>query len=184
MPNSFDIKLSKFLSKILRHTPEDVDLKLDEHGWAKVSELMQKAQSSLKFTLDDLYRVVQQNDKQRFAFDSTKQKIRASQGHSLKVDLGLELLEPPAQLFHGTATRFLHGIYDQGLKPMSRDYVHLSDNYQTATVVGARHGKVIVLAVDAAAMYKAGFQFFKSANGVWLTKHVPVWFLAEALPSS
>lgn len=171
-------KISKFLSLVLRHKPQVIGLDLDDNGWAETQELLEKlAKNNRKIDLETLEEVVANNDKKRFAFNADKTKIRASQGHSIEVKLGYAPVEPPEILFHGTATRFLDSIQKQGLLKGNRHQVHLSQNIETASNVGSRHGKVIVLKVKALDMYKAGFEFFISENQVWLTDHVPVEYL-------
>lgn len=172
------VRTSKFLSLVLRHQPEKIGLNLDEQGWADVAELIRLAnQDGHQLTPELLQRVVSENDKQRFAFDDDGLKIRASQGHSVEVDLDLPSTEPPAILYHGTASRFLDSIRATGLNSASRQHVHLSRDETTATKVGARHGRPVILIVRAAEMFAAGHQFFRSANGVWLTEVVPVQYL-------
>lgn len=169
-------KVSKFLSLILRHKPETINLKLDENGWAFVSDIL--SNTKLKFSREDLEEVVATNDKKRFVFDEFKTKIRASQGHSLKtVDLNLEAISPPLYLYHGTVVKYIDGIKRQGLKKMSRQHVHLSKDKDTAINVGLRRGKPIILTVRALEMCNNGHQFYKSENGVWLTERVPVEFI-------
>jgi putative RNA 2'-phosphotransferase len=171
-------KTSKFLSFVLRHKPETIGLNLDENGWVETQELLEKlAKNNKKIDLQSLEEVVANNDKKRFAFNADKTKIRASQGHSIEVNLGYTAIEPPEALFHGTATRFLDSIQEQGLLKGNRHQVHLSKDMGTATNVGSRHGKVVVMKVKALEMHKAGFEFFVSENQVWLTDHVPVEFL-------
>jgi putative RNA 2'-phosphotransferase len=171
-------KSSKFLSLVLRHKPETIGLDLDKNGWAETHVLLEKlANNNHGIDLKTLKEVVANNDKKRFAFNADKTKIRASQGHSIKVKLGYTVVEPPEMLFHGTATRFLESIQKQGLLKGNRHQVHLSKNKDTATKVGSRHGKVVVLRVKAAEMHKAGFEFFVSENQVWLTDYVPVEYL-------
>lgn len=162
---------SKFLSYVLRHKPESIGLGLDPEGWASISELIDKA--SIPITLELLNEVVTTNDKKRFAISSDGLFIRANQGHSIKVDLGLEPKEPPEFLYHGTATRFLTSIKEKGLVPKNRQYVHLSIDQETAVKVGQRHGKPVVLTIPALQMHKHGHQFFQAQNGVWLTDNVP-----------
>ncbi len=163
---------------MLRHRPDKIGLTLDAQGWADVDELLHKAnQHGVALTRDRLQQVVAQNDKQRFAFNADGTRIRASQGHSIQIDLGLEPIAPPQLLYHGTATRFLTSIRQQGLLRGQRDHVHLSPDEATARKVGARHGEPIVLVVNAEKMHVAGFTFYRSANGVWLTDHVPVEYL-------
>ena len=172
------VKISKFLSLVLRHQPGKIGLTLDAQGWADVGELLSKAnQHGVALTRPLLNKVVEQNDKQRFAFDAGGTRIRANQGHSINIDLGLEPIAPPECLYHGTATRFLESIRQQGLLRGRRDYVHLSPDEETARKVGARHGEAIVLVVKAAEMHAAGFVFYRSANGVWLSDHVPPEYL-------
>lgn len=171
-------KISKFLSLILRHKPAIIGLDLDENGWAETEDLLEKlAKNNKKIDLKTLEEVVANNNKKRFAFNADKTKIRASQGHSIDVKLGYTPVEPPETLFHGTATRFLESIQKQGLLKGNRHQVHLSKNIDTATNVGSRHGKVVVLKVKALEMHQAGFEFFVSENQVWLTDHVPVEYL-------
>lgn len=172
------VKVSKFLSFILRHQPGAIGLTLDEHGWADVAQLIDLAKkdgTTLTKTL--LEKIVATNDKKRFVFNADKSKIRASQGHSLEVDLDLPPQQPPNYLFHGTATRFLASIRDRGLIPGSRQHVHLSLDKSIAMKVGQRHGKPVVLKIRSEAMDQAGFVFFLSDNGVWLTEAVPPEYL-------
>jgi putative RNA 2'-phosphotransferase len=172
------VKLSRFISKVLRHQPELIGLSLDAGGWAQVDELLQGAQKAeVPLTRELLDRVVAENDKRRFAFSEDGQRIRASQGHSIPVDLGLAPLCPPEVLFHGTALRFLDSIHRSGLIPRSRQYVHLSADAQTAQRVGQRHGSPVVLTVQAGQMQADGLLFYRSANGVWLTLSVPARYL-------
>lgn len=172
------IKISKYLSKHLRHKPEKIGIQLEEGGWVEVATLLAAAaQNGFPITLSELHEVVANNNKQRFAFDPTGRKIRANQGHSVEIDLQLEPQIPPDVLYHGTATRFLELILREGLQKMQRHHVHLSADEATARNVGARHGKPVVLRINAQAMAQAGFQFYCSANGVWLVEHVPVAFI-------
>ena len=170
------VKVSKYLSKHLRHQPERIGLKLDEGGWAEIETLMAAATAhGFRFTREELDHVVTHNDKRRFAIEGTR--IRASQGHSVEVDLGLPSAIPPAYLYHGTVARSLDAIRAEGLRPMNRHDVHLSPDRETATRVGARRGHPVVLSVDAAAMHRDGHVFRVSANGVWLTASVPPRYL-------
>jgi putative RNA 2'-phosphotransferase len=172
------VKLSKFLSLVLRHKPETIDLSLDENGWADVDQLLYLAnQKQTPLTLEILEEIVLTNEKKRFAFSENKSKIRANQGHSIDVDLALISQQPPQELFHGTATRFLESIRDRGLISGSRQHVHLSLDKNTAIQVGKRHGKPVVLTISAEAMNREGFVFFRSENGVWLTENVPIEFI-------
>lgn len=168
------VKISKFLSYVLRHNPDAIGLTLDPHGWTSVDELLGKAEAAgTPIERGLLLRVVNENDKQRFALSEDGLRIRANQGHSLKVDLALPESQPPAILFHGTADRFLDSIRAAGLVAGSRHDVHLSTNRETAEKVGQRHGVPIVLAVDAERMSNDGYRFRCSENGVWLTETVP-----------
>ncbi|WP_449063545.1 RNA 2'-phosphotransferase [Planomonospora algeriensis] len=170
------VKVSKYLAKHLRHQPERIGIELDAHGWVEVDVLLTAAAAhGFPISRAELEQVVADNDKRRYAIDGGR--IRASQGHSVPVDLDLPPAEPPAFLYHGTVARNLAAIRDEGLRPMSRHHVHLSPDRETATRVGARRGSPVVLAVDAAAMHAAGHEFRLSANGVWLTGHVPPSFI-------
>ncbi len=172
------VTVSKFLSRVLRHAPEDLGLSLEPGGWVEINELLDGARSvGVAITREELIEVVRSSDKQRFALDEHGTKIRANQGHSTEVDLQLEPREPPAELFHGTATRNLEIILRDGLLKMARHHVHLSADTPTALKVGGRHGKPVILNVDAARMQSAGHLFFCSANGVWLVDHVPPEYL-------
>ena len=179
------VRTSKLLSRILRHDPGSVGLTLGPGGWVAVDDLLAALRARGR-PIDRalLEHVVATNDKRRFAFDPTGTRIRASQGHSVGVDLGLTPVVPPAELYHGTAERTAPVIAAEGIRKMRRDHVHLSPDLATATRVGARHGRPHVFVVDAAAMHRAGHQFFLSDNGVWLTEHVPPEYLRPAPPAS
>ena len=170
--------LSKFLSLVLRHKPEVVGIKLDENGWADVDELIEGALDKGKeMDLPILEAIVASDDKQRYSFNEDKTKIRANQGHSVKVDLGLEPVKPPKILYHGTVERIVQSIMLKGIEPRSRNHVHLSEDVDTATDVGERRGDAMIFKVFSVAMYRDGFHFYQSANGVWLTDHVPNKYL-------
>lgn len=165
---------SKFLSLVLRHKPEEIGLVLDPEGWADLDQLIQLAgNKGVALTRELVVEIVSTSDKKRFAIDPTGVRIRANQGHSANVDLGLTPQMPPGTLFHGTATRFAASIRERGLVPGARQHVHLSSIEATARDVGARHGSPIVLIVHAADMHRDGHEFLLSANGVWLTSAVP-----------
>jgi putative RNA 2'-phosphotransferase len=165
--------LSKFLSFVLRHEPQAIGLVLDGNGWADVDELIARCRAHGKaITREILEAIVATSPKQRFAFSSDGQKIRASQGHSIDVDLAYAPAQPPARLFHGTVAAALPAIRVEGLKKMQRHHVHLSPDEETARVVAMRRGKPIVLRIAAAEMSAAGHVFYVSANGVWLTESV------------
>jgi len=171
-------RTSKFLSLILRHEPERVGLKLDEAGSASVSELLDDVnRHGISLTLEGLKHVVATNDKKRFAFSEDGLRIRASQGHSLEVDLQYEPQIPPELLYHGTPERFVESIRRTGLNKGERHHVHLSPDSQTASKVGQRRGQPVVLTIRTGDMHRAGHQFYLSANGVWLVEHVPAQFI-------
>jgi len=178
MENKARKKISKFLSLVLRHRPEVLELQLDENGWASVDELLGKMnRDPYSLNLEDLKEIVETNDKQRFVFSEDYRLIRANQGHSVEVDLALEEKTPPGILYHGTAIKNLDSIKSQGLIKGSRHHVHLSADHETAIKVGSRHGKPVVLEIQAMNMYQAGIVFYQSENGVWLTDTVPVQFI-------
>lgn len=168
------VRTSRFLSMVLRHRPESVGVTLDEAGWVEVDTLLAAcAAKGRRISRADLDHIVASNDKKRFAYSGDGRRIRASQGHSVPVQLGLAAAEPPAVLYHGTARATLGAILHEGLRPMSRQDVHLSADVATAVRVGSRHGRPAVLEVDAAGLAAAGHAFRISANGVWLTDRVP-----------
>ena len=169
-----DIKLGRFLCLVLRHHPEEVGIILDEHGWADVGALLDGVCSTgRQIDRETLERIVREDNKQRYTFNEDHSRIRANQGHSIQVDVELRKVQPPQYLYHGTATRFLPAIQEEGIKRMNRQYVHLSPDYQTAVAVGHRYGVPVVLRVDAGAMAQNGMAFFRSENGVWLCEYVP-----------
>jgi putative RNA 2'-phosphotransferase len=167
------VRTSKRLAFVLRHRPDSAGLALDRAGWADVDRLL----AALAISREELEQVVAANDKRRFAFDDTGTRIRASQGHSVPVDLGYLPAPPPDELFHGTVERFLPAILAEGLRPGRRHAVHLSADVATARAVGGRRGRPVVLGVDAAGMAAGGFAFRRSANGVWLVDEVPRRYL-------
>jgi putative RNA 2'-phosphotransferase len=174
------VRISKFLSKHLRHAPEALGLTLAHGGWVEVVDLLAGcARNGFLITREQLEVVVSENDKRRFSFDDSGTRIRANQGHSTEVDLQLVAQTPPEVLYHGTASDTLPVIRKNGLQRMSRHHVHLSSTVPTALKVGARHGVPVVLIVDAAAMHRAGFPFYCSDNGVWLVDAVPLEYLRE-----
>ncbi|MGB8930250.1 MAG: RNA 2'-phosphotransferase [Anaeromyxobacteraceae bacterium] len=168
--------LSKFLSLVLRHRPEAAGVRLDAAGWVGVEALLSGcAANGVPLTRDELFEIVESNDKQRFALGGDR--IRANQGHSVRIELGLPPSVPPPTLFHGTVARSLDAIRHEGLRPRGRTHVHLSPDRETARKVGQRRGRPVVLEVDAAAMVAAGHTFRRSKNGVWLTENVPPEYL-------
>ena len=182
MPMEKDIsfvRASKFLSLVLRHEPQKIGLPLDAQGWADIDDLLARLPAhGVRLDRDALQQLVRDNDKQRFAISDDGQRIRASQGHSIAVDLGLTALEPPPWLYHGTVPRFLEAIASEGLRPGERQHVHLSPDRATAFQVGSRRGTPVILSVDAGRMHADGLSFYQSANGVWLTAHVPPRYIA------
>jgi len=162
------------LSLVLRHKPAAIGIAVDNNGWTPVSQLIQKMNNKgFKITFETLCYVVENNNKKRFAFNADKTKIRASQGHSLSVDLGYESQIPPAVLYHGTGLQSVESILSNGLLKKNRQHVHLSTGVQTAKKVGQRKGQPVVLIIDSAQMQQKGFHFFVSENTIWLTDHVP-----------
>ena len=167
------VKISKYLSKHLRHQPERIGLTLEEGGWVAVDALLSAcAAHRMRISREELEEVVQQNDKQRFAFDESGTRLRASQGHSVPVDLQMSPVRPPDVLYHGAGHLSVEAIQREGLRRMNRYHVHLSADRETAVRVGARHGRPVVFRVDARTMHDAGILFFRSDNGVWLTDNV------------
>ncbi|MGV0096114.1 RNA 2'-phosphotransferase [Streptomyces californicus] len=174
------VKVSTYLSKHLRHRPERIGLTPDRNGWVAVDELLAAAaRHGFALSRAELDHAVAVNDKRRFTVEGGVggDRIRANQGHTVPVDLDLPPAEPPAYLYHGTVAHALDAIRTEGLRPMARHHVHLSPDRETATRVGARRGRPVVLAVDAGAMHRAGHVLRVSANGVWLTDAVPPEFL-------
>ena len=174
------VRTSKFLSLVLRHKPEVIGLTLDSNGWVEIEALLHAASNHqhkiIRETLDE---VVFTNDKQRFSFSPDGTRIRANQGHSIDVNLELEPVIPPSDLYHGTVVKVLDSVREFGLLKMQRQHVHLSATVETARSVGSRRGKPVVLSVDSVKMHEDGFRFFLSANGVWLTDSVPWMYIAE-----
>lgn len=176
------IRISKFLSLVLRHKPEEIGIELDENGWVNVESLIQKCnQANIPLSLDSLKHIVRLNSKKRFSFNEDQSKIRASQGHSIGVELNLKSIQPPLVLYHGTADKFVSSILLKGLLKQQRQHVHLSSNVETAISVGQRHGRPVVFEVQAQQMVVDNHHFFLTDNGVWLTDAVPAKYLKEFL---
>ena len=167
----------RFIAMILRHKPETIGIKLDEHGWARVDELIAGIAKTRPFDMEMLEEIVRTDSKQRYSFNEDKTLIRANQGHSIPVDVELEQKTPPDILWHGTGEKYVESINQMGLISKARLYVHLSKDYDTARNVGSRHGNPVVYQVDTKKMTEDGYAFFQSVNGVWLTKEVPVIYL-------
>jgi len=173
--------ISKFLSLVLRHKPETISIQLDKNGWTDVNILLEKANTyGVKLDKATLINVVTTNSKKRFAFDNTLDSIRASQGHSVEIELGCKNQKPPEILYHGTGEKSVNSILETGLEKRSRQYVHLSSDVETAIKVGQRHGKPFVFKVLSEKMYNDGFEFYFSDNAVWLTENVPAKYLSNA----
>ena len=170
---------SRFISLILRHKPEVIGIHLDEHGWAKVDELIDGIAKKQEFNMDILEEIVRTDSKQRYSFNEDKTLIRANQGHSIPVDVELKEAVPPEELWHGTGEKYVESIDKMGLLPKSRLYVHLSKEKDTALKVGSRHGKPVLYIVKSGEMSRDGYKFYLSENGVWLTKEVPVKYLQK-----
>lgn len=168
-----DTKISKFISLVLRHKPEEINTKLTNDGYCNVDVLIKgvREKFNIDFTLQDLERIVAEDNKQRYSIKDNM--IRANQGHSINVDLGLKEKIPNDTLYHGTALKVVDKIHKEGIKKQSRQYVHLSSDVDTAVKVAVRHGEPVVLIIKAKAMYNNGYRFYLSANGVWLTDYVP-----------
>jgi putative RNA 2'-phosphotransferase len=171
-------QISKFMSLVLRHKPETIGLQLNEHGWANVQEMIDKMNTTgADVDIDLIHTIVETNDKKRFAFNEDMTMIRASQGHSVEVDLNLNEVQPPEFLYHGTIQESVDIIRLEGLKKMSRQHIHLSKDKETAIKVGSRRGKPVILVIRAAAMHADGYRFYLSENEVWLTDEVPVQYI-------
>jgi putative RNA 2'-phosphotransferase len=174
---------SRFLSFVLRHDPEHVGITLDDAGWTDVAALLDGCASrGVVITRAELEQIVATNNKRRFALSADGARIRANQGHSVDVELDLPRAVPPATLYHGTIESSVAGIRERGLVRGARHHVHLSADVETATKVGARRGKPVVLVVRAGDM--TDHAFFQSANGVWLVDHVPPAFIEFPTPPS
>ena len=172
-------KLSKRLALILRHKPESAGIKLDNNGWAKTDDILR----ALNINMTILETIVINDKKGRYAFDDSKQRIRAVQGHSVNIDLGLSPLTPPDILYHGTGSKSVDIILKDGIKKMSRQYVHLSSNINTAIQVGSRHGKAFILQIDTKQMAQDGCLFYQAENGVWLTDYVATKYITPIYQS-
>lgn len=173
------IRISKFIALILRHKPEKAGIELDEHGYADTKELIRALNQRYSFSMEDLEEIVRTDDKQRYAFNEDHTKIRASQGHSVAVDVELTKAEPPEFLYHGTAERFVQSIRETGIRSQNRLYVHLSKDVPTAVSVGQRHGKPAVFRIRAKDMWNDGYPFYLSANRIWLSDHIPSEYLEQ-----
>lgn len=172
-------KVSKYICLILRHKPETIGITLDKHGWANVDELIKGVSEKYPIDMDILEEIVRTDEKQRYSFNENRTLIRANQGHSIPVDVELEAVEPPEYLYHGTGEKYVESIERFGLISKSRLYVHLSKDVDTAINVGKRHGEPVIYLVHSGAMYRQGYTFYLSANGVWMVSNVPLEFLTK-----
>ena len=168
-------EISKHLSYVLRHRPDSIGIQLDSQGWTDIELLMEK----MKISQSELEFVVKNNSKNRFSISDDKNSIRANQGHSVKIELGLPTKIPPAKLYHGTTINSYESIKKDGLLKMKRNHVHLSSDMATAKQVGSRHGKPIILVIDCEKMIAENIKFYQSDNGVWLTEYVNPKFISE-----
>ncbi len=179
-------KISKFLTYVLRHRPETIDLKLDEYGWANVDEIISKASEREDFTVDDIINIVETCPKQRFRFNENKTMIKANQGHSINIKNDFEKVIPPTKLYHGTGFRLLSQIKKEGLNKMTRHHVHLygEEHIQKALETGARHDKKnggVILLIDCKSMVKDNIVFYKTLNDVYLTDNVPSKYITQLM---
>lgn len=171
-------KTSKYFSYLLHHNPDDIGLEIDVLGWVSIASLIARS-TEVQLTRELVEIVVETSDKQRFAISDDGEMIRANQGHSIAVDLQLEAQPPPQVLFHGTASRFLKSIADEGLTKQNRHYVHLTESISVAKAVGSRYGKGAILKIDSTKLFEDGFEFYQTANKVWLVDHVPSGYLTQ-----
>lgn len=174
-------RISKFLSYVLRHHPELINLNLDENGWANVDELITRSKRDPHegISFEELDEIVETNDKKRFIFNEDKTRIRANQGHSIDIDLALISQKPPEFLYHGTAQNNVDSIFEKGIEKRNRKHVHLSQDIETATKVGMRHGKPIILTINTEKMFNDGIEFYLSENNVWLTDFVDIQYISK-----
>ena len=170
-------KLSRFISLVLRHKPETIGITLDNNGWAQTEELLKGISKTRYIDMTILEDIVATDNKQRYSFNEDKTKIRANQGHSVSVNIDFEEVKPDFVLYHGTAEKYIDSILSTGLQPRTRQYVHLSKDIETATKVGARHGKPVILEINTKEMIKDNIKIFKSKNGVYLTSSVSIKYI-------
>ena len=173
-------KISKFLSLVLRHKPDAIGVQLDAGGWALIDDLVEKSRKAgIVLNSHLLHRVVATSEKQRFSISPDGASIRANQGHSIRIELGLQEANPPTLLYHGTAQRNLNSILLEGLSPGKRNHVHLCSDAATALSQGKRHGVPVVVVVHSGRMHGDGFKFYQALNGVWLTSFVPASYVSR-----
>ena len=177
------VKISRFLSLVLRHQPDLIGIQLDENGWTDIDALLERSnRHGISIDKEILNQIVATNSKKRFAVNENLDKIRASQGHSVIIELGYKSQQPPDILFHGTSEGSVRSIFETGIEKRSRQHVHLSNDMETAVLVGRRHGKPYVFKVSAGKMHNDNFEFYLSDNNVWLTEHVPPIYLITIHP--
>ena len=167
----------RLLSKILRHEPALAGIRLDRYGWANVGELIKGIQKMEPFSRKQLEEIVQNDEKERYSFDSSRTKVRANYGHSIPVEPITAPQAPPEFLWHGSAVKFKASIKREGLRPKTREYVHLSSDLETAQAVGERHGAPVIYQVMSGQMFRDGFLFYPLPRGMWMTKTVPLKYL-------
>lgn len=173
-----DLRLSKFLSLVLRHRPQALGVSLDPAGWADLDQLLARMEDDgIPVTEERLRKLIRRQTKPRFTLDDEHRRIRANYGHSINVDLDLEPEEPPERLYHGTASRNVDSILQEGLVGKDRQWVHLSQDPESARDVGQRHGTPSVLEIRALEMHQDGHAFRRPAPGIWLVSRVPPPYL-------
>ena len=180
MANNLKTQISQYIALLLRHKPEVGGLTLDNHGWCDTKALIKSIKMEFNnFNMELLEEIVREDSKQRYSFNENKTKIRANQGHSIKVDLEFKEIHPDKPLYHGTATRFLNSIMKEGVKPQSRQWVHLTDNLEEAVATGKRHGTPVILVINVANMLKDGYKFYISENNRYMIKEIPSKYIIE-----
>lgn len=169
------INISKTISYALRHKPEEFGLTLDNEGWVDIDvfiEAFANHSHPIHISENDIKAIIDSSEKKRFEISNGK--IRATYGHSTKSRIEFSETVPPDILYHGTSHKAIDNIRHEGLKPMNRQYVHLSSDFKTAIIVGSRHDKnPIILTIDSKRMHLDGFKFFHSAHdGTWMCEKV------------
>jgi len=173
-------RLSKFLCVVLRHNPSAAGVEVNEHGWAKVDELIERVRSTgREIDREKLEAIVATDSKTRYSFSADGTMIRCNHGHTIPVDLELPATQPPEFLLHGTGDVHVPSIDQQGLKPVKRMYVHMTESMEMAVSVGSRHGKPVLYRVHSGAMARDGYVFYRSASQIWLTDRVPKGYLEK-----
>ena len=173
------IKTSNYLSSIMRHKPEIIDVQLDEYGWADVEKIVSGIRKTHELNIELLEKIVETDEKHRYSFNFDKTLIKANYGHSVPINIEPLLAVPPKDLYHGTADKYMESIDSQGIFAKSRNYVHLSSNIENAINVGRRHGNPVVYKIATEDMQADGYKFYKAESGVWLTKEVPLKYITK-----